>query len=396
MKAMLDLNIEALRAETPGCSRVSHFNNAGAALMPQPVLDAVVHHLQLEAEMGGYEAARYAEDKISHVYNSVAALLGARTDEIAIMQNATRAWQQVFYAIPFQPGDTILTSMSEYASNYIAYLQVCQKTGAKVEPIPNDENGQLSIKALENRLDETVKLIAVTHIPTNGGLVNPAEAIGRIAREAGVLYLLDACQSAGQIPLNVDAIGCDFLSATGRKYLRAPRGTGFLYVRREHIAHLEPPMLDLHAAEWVSPEQFQIRSDARRFENWETSYASNIGLGVAVDYALNLGLEAIWERIQYLADRLREELATLPKVTIQDLGIQKCGIVSFSVEGIPPERVMAHLANHHINVNSSPPQYTLLDMRARHLDQGIVRASVHYYNTDAEIEHLIGVLKAIL
>jgi cysteine desulfurase / selenocysteine lyase len=396
MKTMQDLDIGALRAETPGCKRVVHFNNAGAALMPQPVLNAVMEHLQLEADRGGYEAARHAEGKIHQVYDSVATLLGARPNEIAILQNATRAWQQVFYAIPFQPGDIILTSMAEYASNYIAYLQVAQKTGARVEAIPNDESGQLSVEALKNRLDDRVKLIAVTHIPTNGGLVNPAEAIGRIAREAGVLYLLDACQSAGQLPLDVESIGCDFLSATGRKYLRGPRGTGFLYVRQERIAQLEPPMLDLHAAEWVAPDRYRIRDDARRFENWEASYASNIGLGVAVDYALNLGLETIWQRIQFLAGLLRQELNRFPRVKVRDLGEERCGIVSFTVDGLKPEAVVAHMAVQQININSSPPQYTLLDMRDRHLNEGVVRASVHYYNTEDDIDRLIAALQTLI
>jgi selenocysteine lyase/cysteine desulfurase len=387
------LDIEALRADTPGCAQVVHFNNAGAALMPQPVLDAVVRHLHLEANRGGYEAARLAQADIQRPYQAIATLLGAHPDEIALLQNATRAWQQVFYAIPFRPGDVILTSVSEYASNYIAYLQMAHKTGARVEVVPNNAHGQLSISALEGLLENArVKLVAVTHIPTNGGLINPAEAIGRLTRQAGVPYLLDACQSAGQLPLNVDAIGCDFLSATGRKYLRGPRGTGFLYVRRERLAQLEPPMLDLHAADWIAPDQYRIREDARRFETWEASYACNIGLGVAVDYALSLGPDRIWERIQTLASLLREKLSELPGVTVRDLGEHQCGIVSFTVEGHQPQRIVECLAEQGININASPPQYTLLDMRARHLDAGVVRASVHYYNTDEEIDRLIAAL----
>lgn len=392
----LKLDIAALRADTPGCLHVIHLNNAGAALMPQPVLDAVVGHLQREANYGGYEAARMAQAEVQRPYDAIAAMLGAQPDEIAILQNATRAWQQIFYAILFQPGDKILTSVSEYASNYIAYLQITHKTGARIEVVPNDESGQLSITALESMLDERVKLIAVTHIPTNGGLINPAEEIGRVARQAGVLYLLDACQSAGQMPLNVDAIGCDFLSATGRKYLRGPRGTGFLYVRRERLEQLEPPMLDLHAADWIAPDQYRIRNDARRFETWETSYACNIGLGVAVDYAIGIGLEAIWERIQALSSLLRGKLSEIPGVTVRDLGERQCGLVSFTVEGHQPQWIVERMAEHHININASPPQYTLLDMKARHLSEGIVRASVHYYNTEEEIERFVEALDAAI
>ena len=278
---------------------ILHFNNAGAALMPQAVLHATIGHLQLEALIGGYEAAAQAQEAVEHVYDAAARLLRCQREEIAIVENATRAWDMAFYAIPFGPGDRILTAVAEYASNFIAFLQMARKTGAVVEVIPNEASGQLSIEALRRAIDARVKLIAITHVPTNGGLVNPAAAVGQVAREAGVWYLLDACQSIGQLPLDVEAIGCDLLSATGRKYLRGPRGTGLLYVRRAILDRLEPPFLDLHAAQWVTPERFEMRPDARRFENWETYYAGKIGLGVAIEYALQWGIEAIWARVTH-------------------------------------------------------------------------------------------------
>ena len=252
------IDVERARRETPGCTNVIHFNNAGSSLMPQPVFDAVIEHLHLEMNIGGYEAKRKAVDRVEGVYDSIAGLLGCHRDEIAIVENATRAWDMAFYSIPFQPGDRILTAMAEYASNYIAFLQVARKTGAKIDVIPNDEHGQVSVSALRDAIDDRVRLIAITHVPTNGGLVNPAVEIGKVARDAGVLYLLDACQSIGQIPIDVRAVGCDMLSATGRKYLRGPRGTGFLYVRQEILEKLEPVFLDLHAADWVAKDRYEI------------------------------------------------------------------------------------------------------------------------------------------
>jgi cysteine desulfurase / selenocysteine lyase len=381
----MPFDLQRARQDTPGCAHVLHFNNAGSSLMPQPVLDATIKHLQLEAQIGGYEAFDKANDAIEHAYDAAAALIGCSRDEIAVLENATRAWDMAFYSLPFQAGDRILTSMTEYASNYIAFLQIARKTGVIIEAIPNDEHGQVSVEALRQMLDEHVKLIAVTHVPTSGGLVNPIAAIGKVAREANILYLVDACQSVGQMPIDVNTIGCDMLSTTGRKYLRGPRGTGFLYVRRAVLERLEPPFLDMHAATWVARDRYEMRSDARRFENWEANFAGKIGLGVAIDYAMQWGLDTIWRRVKSLAYQLRTQLSPLPGVIVRDRGIIQCGIVTFTVEGLEPEEIKKKLAAQNINVSVSVVESTRLDMEARGL-VSMVRASVHYFNSEEEVE----------
>lgn len=378
-------NVQRAREETPGCANVLHFNNAGASLLPEPVLSATLDHLRLEAHIGGYEAADQAQEQLEHTYDAIATLLHCSRDEVALIENATRAWDMAFYGMRFQAGDRILTSIAEYASNYIAYLQVARKTGAVVEPIPNDKYGQVDVEALQSMLDKRVKLISVTHVPTNGGLVNPVQAIGKLAHQHHIPFLVDACQSVGQMPIDVEQIGCDMLSATGRKYLRGPRGTGFLYVRRAFLEQLEPPMLDLHAATWTTQDSYEMRPDARRFENWEGNVAGRIGLGVAVDYALNWGLENIWRRLKALAYQLRTQLSPIPGVIVHDRGVNQCGIVTFTIEGITPEEIKRQLAMEKINVSISDYNSTLLDMESRHLSK-MVRASLHYYNTEEEIE----------
>ncbi len=389
----MPIDLARLRAETDACERVLHFNNAGSALPPRIVVDTVVDHLRREAEVGGYEAEHEAADRLAQTYRSVATLVGAAPTEIALVENATRAWDMAFYALRFQPGDRILTARAEYASNYLAFLQVARRTGAEIVTVPCDEDGALSLPALESMIDDRVKLIAVTHVPTNGGLVNPAEGIGRLARAAGVPFLLDACQSVGQMPVDVAAIGCDMLSATGRKYLRGPRGTGFLYVRQGLLEQLEPPFLDLHAATWTAADSYEIRPDARRFENWESYVAGRLGLGAAVDYALDLGLDAIAARIDLLAARLRRMLDDIPGVVVRDLGARRCGIVTFTRAEESADALKTRLGRAGINVSVSRPSSTLLDFEARGVPD-VVRASVHYYNTEDEVDRFVAAVAA--
>jgi selenocysteine lyase/cysteine desulfurase len=386
--------IARFRSETPGCAHVVHFNHSGSSLMPQQVVDAVIDHTNLEAEIGGYEAEDAVNTRFLGVYDSAARLLNAGAAEIALVENATRAWDMAFYAIPFAPGDRILTSISEYASNVIAFLQIA-KRGVTVDVVPNDEHGQISLEALDAMLDSTVKLVSITHMPTNGGLLQPAAAVGKLARENGSFFLLDACQTAGQVPLDVEELTCDFLSATSRKFLRGPRGVGFLYVREDVIDQLEPPMLDLHAAEWTSADGYRLRPDAKRFENWEKNYANHLGMGGAVEYALDLGLDRIWSQIERNAALLREKLAAIPGVTVQDLGEIKGGIVTFEIDGHGPDAVSETLRERwKINTSGSGISSTRFDMESRGIHQ-LVRSSTHYFTTDEEIDLLAAAVEEI-
>jgi cysteine desulfurase/selenocysteine lyase len=389
------IDVKRARSETPGAEGFVHLNSCGASLMPQRVVEAVQAHIELEARVGGYEAERQVTDRIEATYASLAQLIGAAPDEIAIVENATRGWDMAFYGFPFEPGDRILTSVAEYASNYIAYLQMARRRGVVIDVVPDDESGQLDVAALADRIDERAKLIAVTHVPTQGGLVQPVAEIGRVARASGVPFLLDACQSAGQMPLDVDAMGVDMLSATSRKFLRGPRGVGFLYVRRGWTQRLDPPFLDLRAATWTGTNSYTVRADARRFETWESNVAGKLGLGAAVDYALAWGLPAIEARVQQLAAELRERLARIPGTQLRDRGRRPCGIVTLEIDGHAPQDLVVALREHGIHVGASPPESSLLDMRGRGL-AGLLRAGVHYYNTSEELERYARTLESLL
>lgn len=388
------MDLQQIRQDTPGVAHRVHLNNAGAGLMPNSVLQAMTGYLTREAEIGGYEAAAEAAPVLDGVYDSVARLVGAARDEIALVENATVAWQLAFYALAFRPGDRILTARAEYAANYVAFLQVARRTGAVIEVIPDDADGVLDPTALERMIDGRVRLIAMTWVPTNGGLINPAEEVGRIARRHDILYLLDACQAVGQMPVSVETIGCDVLTATGRKFLRGPRGTGFLYMRRALLQSLEPAMIDHFAAPWVAPDRYALRPDARRFETWENNYAARLGLGVAIDLALSLGLESIETRCRQLSTRLREGLRAVNAVDVRDLGPRCASIVTFTHRSISADDAKARLAKEGFNLSVSGPGSTLLDATARGLPP-LLRASPHYYNTEDEVDRFLQAVAAL-
>jgi len=383
------IDVARARAQTPGCDGgMIHFNSAGASLQPRCVLDAVTDHLNLEARLGGYRALEQASGRAEAVYASAARLLQCATDEIALTESATRAWDVAFASFPLAPGDRILTAKAEYASNVLALLQAARRRGVAIDLAPDDRHGQVDVEALAALIGPRTRLIALTHAPTDSGLVNPAAAVGRAARGAGVPFLLDACQTAGQLPLDVEALGCDMLSFTGRKYLRAPRGTGVLYVRRAWIERMEPPTLDLRAATWAGPDHYDIRPDARRFETWEAAHANRLGLGAAIDHALDWGLDAIRARIERLAQTLRARLADSPGVTVHDRGVVLSGLVTFTRDGEAPIDAQRRLQAQDINVSVSAPGYARFDGATPR-----IRASVHYFNTDAEIDRFITALE---
>lgn len=388
------IDVDRLRAETPGTRNVIHLNNAGSSLMPQPVIDAIHRYLDHEIGHGGYETFRVFADELDGVYDTIAELINAGSVEIAISDSATRAWDMAFYSMPFREGDRILTTTTEYVSNWAAYLHLRDTKGITVEVVPNTPTGEIDVDALESMIDADVKLITLNHIPTNSGVVNPAVEVGRVAREHGIPYLLDACQSIGQLPIDVAEIGCDMLSATSRKFLRGPRGEGFLYVRSDFLHELDPVFVELHTAPVVLPDRYELRSDARRFETWEKNHANVLGMGAAVRYAIGIGIEAIWERIEMLAGTARQLLAEIDGVTVRDLGAVKCGIVTFEVEGRQVLDVRDLLFERSINVSTSTQFSAPVDMHRREID-GLVRASFHAFNTTEEIESLVGAMREI-
>jgi cysteine desulfurase/selenocysteine lyase len=391
----MELNIEKLRTDTPGCQSVLHFNNAGAALSTSNVTNAVKEHIDLELTIGPYEAAKININKTEKIYAAAANLINCEPTEIAFSENATRAWDMAFYSLQFKKGDRILTGRCEYGSNYLAFLQMAKRAGVTIQVINDDQNGRIDLTDLKKNIDDRVKLIAITHIPMQSGLINQVAEIGKIANNNHILYLLDATQSIGHIPINVQEIGCDFLSATGRKYLRGPRGTGFLYARQSTIEKCDPPFIDLHSAQWTDDNQYTLHPNAQRFETWEQNLAAKIGLGIAIEYANNIGMPTIWDRIQQLASQLRTQLGTIAAVELYDNGIHKCGIVTFSVKNKSVSEMHQALEKLKINTSIILQKNARLDMGKRKLPE-LLRASVHYYNTEEEVNRFCVALQSLL
>lgn len=391
---MTGLNIIEERNQTPAVSSLIHFNNAGASLMPNVVVDGVKKYIDSEASQGGYETARHFAKELDLFYDYTAKLINSRSEEIAFTESATVAWQRAFHSIPLEKGDVIITCMSEYASNYIAYLQLVKLKEIVIVTIPNDENGAVDIQALESAITPKVKLVSICHIPTGNGLINPAEEVGAITRKHKILYLLDACQSLGQYPIDVEKIKCDFLSATGRKYLRGPRGTGFLYARHETTHGLEPMSLDLHSAEWTGSHSYQMRSDAKKYETWECNLSAKYGLSLAIHHLNQLGVENAQERVTAIANYCRERLSALSHIHAMDTGIYKSGIVTFISEKNDAEDIMKFLSKNKVNVSVIVAGSSLFDLQNRNIIEA-VRASVHYYNTIDEVDKFISLLEKL-
>lgn len=392
-KVLTDDEVSAQRAITPGTNHVSHFNHAGSSLPPQPVIDTQAQHLELEATIGGYEAAAAASDREDAVYESIASFIGAKPGEIARAEHATFAWCSGFWAMPMEKGQRILTAEAEYAANAVSYIRAKERFGVTIEVVPSDPSGQLDLDALDATIGSDVAMVSITHVPTNGGLINPAVEVGAIAKAAGVPYILDACQSVGQMAIDVNEIGCDILSVTGRKYLRGPRGSGFLFASEKMLPKLDTDHPDHHSAHWIEPERYELLPNARRFEYWEYNHAAWLGLGAAVDHAASIGIDRIEATVQTRGEELRDALRGIG-IEPYDLGENRSGIVTTVIPGIDAAAVKAKLAEHKINASVTAPDSTLWDAIRRDLPP-LLRVSVHYTTTSEEIDQLVNQLAII-
>lgn len=387
------IDIDAVRADTAGCETVVHFNNAGSSLPPRPVVDAMVDYLRFEERSGGYETAAARADDLEAVYPATAEYLRCDPSEIAVTTSAADSWWRAFSSIPLEAGDRILVSPSEYHAAAMGWLQARDR-GVEVTVVPYDDDGVFDLEAFAAELDERVKVVSFTMIAMTNGAVHPAEEVGRIIAASGsdAIYLLDACQAAGQLPLDVDELGCDFLTYTGRKFVRGPRGTGVLYARSGVLDRLGPsPFVDGRSVAWTSPDTYEFPPTATRFEFGEYGYGARVALGVATRYLLDVGIDAIADRVASLSALMRSQLRTIAGVRVLDRGLRQCGIVTFDVGGRQPADVQAYLSERSINVSTPGIATAQLELTPLGRD-AVVRAGVHYFNTEDEVARLCQVV----
>jgi len=390
------LNVAAERARTPGSFTGHHFNSAGAALLANGTVEAVIDHLRAESLSGGYEAAKHAAPALEAVYARTAELLGARLEEVALVESATAGWQRAVSALRLRPGDRVLAARSSYVSSALHLLSVERDHGVLVELLPNGPDGAVDLEALEAALRAgPAALVTAAHVPTSSGLVEPVAAIGALAGAHGVPFLLDATQSLGQLPVDMGVIGCDLLIGTGRKFLRGPRGTGLLAVRRPLLDRLAPEAPDVRGARWTAERSWELVPDAKRFELWEAAHALRLGLGAALTDLGTLGVDTVAHHLATLAASLRERLSALPGVHVTDPPAAGGAIVTFVVDGLDASEVQRQLAYRRVHLIAVPAGHGRWDMDHRGLTK-VVRASVHVYNDADDLDALVEAVREIV
>ncbi len=385
---------DRLREDTPQANARIHLDNCGSSLMPRPVVSRIKQAFERDIAVGGYVAQEQQAEDLEQAYGSLTRLFGGSVSDYAFVGSAVDGWTKAFYSLPLTAGSNLVTAFNEYCSNFVAYLQVAKTRGVEIRVARQASGGGIDLDHLRSLIDDKTALISISHMPSSSGEINQVAEVGAIAREFNVIYQLDACQSAGHVPVNVEAIGCHIMTGTARKFLRGPRGIGFLYVNEEARNRMEPVVLTNQSAAWTSRDAYTLRDDTRVFEAWERSIVNQLGFGAAIDYLLDLGVEKAAAGIASNAKYLREGLAQVSGVKVECPPSATSAIITFNKNGLAPTDIKARLEAQNIAVQVASVAHTRLDLEDRGVESA-VRVSPHYYNNQGDFDGFLTALDAL-
>jgi selenocysteine lyase/cysteine desulfurase len=388
------MNIETIRSQTKGLDGKLFFNSAGSSLMQDQVIECMLNYLEEERMIGGYAAAAKHQESINGFYTQVANLIKAKEKNIAFATSATDAYNQALSSIPFQSKDVILTTNNDYISNQLAFIGLQKRYDVEIVRVNDLKKGGMDAEDCIEKIEKLKpKLVAITHIPTNSGLIQDVYSIAPACKASGAYYLIDTCQSIGQLNISVETLNCDFLTATGRKFMRGPRGTGFLYVSDRVLNEgLTPLFTEQCGAEWTEEFGYKIMDSALRFERWERNCGNMLGLAKATELINKIGIESIEKRNNELQLFAREALSKLPNIQCTDIGENLCNLITFTNADGSINRIVELFATNNVSFSISGINSALIDFTKRELTE-VVRISPHYFNTEKEISTLIDILK---
>ncbi len=375
----------------------AHFNHAGASIPPPEVVARVIRHLELEAVIGGYEAAEEVAVEVDGVVGALGELIGAAPGDVVAVESATRAWEQVLWSLALSHrwghGDRIVVDGFAYASSWATLLRLRDAVGVEIAVAPSRPDGTVDPAQIADATDDRTRLVLVTHVPTHVGTVSDVAGVGAALAGRDLVYAVDLAQSLGQLPIDVGAIGCHLAFAPGRKFLRAPRGTGVLYLAASVAETLEPLAVDLTTATTITAGGYELAPGVARFGLFEHSVALRLGLGEAARHAVARGLTRISAEVQARTTEVVELVAATPGFELL-APPPLSGIVSVTHERLDPDQVRAHLRDQGVSTWVAAVGGSPLDQAAR-LARPAVRISPHYSTTDDEVERLARALRAL-
>lgn len=385
----MDFSINQIRQNTPGCLDKIFINSAGSSLMSKEVVQISKDYMDMEADIGGYDVMANHYEDFNLFYLEASKLINANPRNMAFAISATDAYSKVLYSFKWTEKDVILTTKDDYVSNIISFIHINRRFGSQIKFVDCLDSGDLDYEDLARKLEQYKPTIfALTHIPTSAGTIHDAEKAGEICANFDTYYLLDACQSIGQLDVDVRKIKCDFLTVTGRKFLKAPRGTGFLYVAN-HILDTDmgPLCIDLAGSTWDSETSFKFGSEAKRFEFWEKNYSNFLGLTQAIREINEIGIEKIAAYNKMLSGYFRNELEQVDGLKIYDHGSLKGNIITWKIPGLKQSEISKLFHERRVIFSFSSNTSALYDLNKKG-EEWLVRFSPHFFNTTEEADQV--------